>query len=75
MKKYILMGGHIPKFGEYQYVSAHQLQRLYNLNPRECILVDQHNGRDKQKLKGLDMSKFKVLCPRPDGKYEAITKE
>jgi len=67
-KKYVCCGGYVVSNvdGDEHYISAFRLVRLYNLNPRECILID-HN--DPHNFLGQDFTGLTFLYPRRDGNY------
>ena len=73
MKKYCLLSGFV--FGKYDsdkhYISAKKLCELYNLNPRECYLMNNEfdfNG------KGLEDNMI-ILRPRHNGDYKDYLKK
>ena len=67
MKKYLLISGVV--FGKYDndahYISAQRLCRLYDLNPKDCVLVN--NERDLAG-RGLEEGMI-ILRPRHNGDY------
>lgn len=66
-KKYIVYPDYV--FSEHDaqrhYVDFTTLCHLYNVNPNECICVDR-----PEKAMGLDLSKYKILRVREDGRYQ-----
>jgi len=72
-RNYLLLGGWVSSKsdGELHYVSATKLLRLYGLDPRECILVNDFNGSS---LRGVDLTSLIVLGPRFHGDYHRIAR-
>lgn len=67
-KRYLVIGGKVfSKDREIHYVSPRQLADLYGVPLNECLLAES-NGDSK--LMGLDGSRFIILRPRNDGRYE-----
>ncbi len=65
-KKYVVIGGEVRSTtdGEWHWVSAQRLCKLYKINPRECYLVNTEEG-------GYGLSRgLPVLRPRTDGNYK-----
>lgn len=62
-KKYVLVGGHITSKtdGQVHYVSAVTLARLYNLNHKDCIFINEDN---KHRLIGLKEKDYTFLYPK-----------
>lgn len=71
MKKYIVYGGYVISAYDKQrhYINAYTVSRLYKVNPYECIFIET-NREDRDKLRGLNISDYKVLYPRYDGNYK-----
>lgn len=69
--KYILYGGEVrsQNDGDIHFISAQKLMKLYNLNPKDCVLINNDIDR-KTKLAGLNLNGVHmVLHPRYDGNY------
>lgn len=67
MKKYLIIGDWITSQtdGDWHYISAENLIRLYGVDPAECIIYS-----DKKRELGLDPNlDLIVLRPRYDGNY------
>ena len=66
--KYIVHDGYVKaKDGDIHYISHQQVQRLFNVNPLECLYVnrpDWFRGYTPEYIKRL-----KVLAPRQNGDY------
>lgn len=64
--KYLVMPGHLRSMQDDQmhYVGAHQLMRLYNVNPKECLIYGDCRGRSEDFL-----SKLQTLVPMYGGDY------
>jgi hypothetical protein len=66
IKKYAVFSGEVysQHDGDHHFVSADQLVRIFNLDRRECVLVQ--NEDDKR---GRDFSGLIKLFPRYEGDY------
>jgi len=65
MKKYNVYPGYVKSKndGEYHYISANLLMKLYNVNPRLCLVFS--GKKDMYK----NFKKLIPLYPREDGNY------
>lgn len=71
--KYLVIGGTvISKLdGQEHYVNARELCRLYQIDPRECILMEETDSVLKTRAMGL--KRVIILRPRYDGNYTLPT--
>ena len=76
MKKYIVVGGDIMSKtdGDRHYVNARKLCNLYQINPNDCILIEERSYYGLVKYKLLPEG-LPVLRPKYDGKYNLTNKE
>ena len=67
MIKYFVHPGKIMsnRDGDIHYISAKQLIRLYDVDPRECKII-----LKPQDERGYNVHKYKHLRPRMDGNYD-----
>lgn len=67
-RKYICYGDTIvsPTDGNKHHISAHEVARLYGVNPKECVFCD---ARNRDRLRGIISDGLVQLWPRPDGNY------
>ena len=66
-KKYLVYPGWVISKNDCDthYISAKDLINLYNVNPKDCIII-----YNDTKVLGLNTSSFTKLRPRADGKYK-----
>ena len=72
-KKYILIGGVVTSKtdGDEHYISPYKLQKLYNLNPNECIFVKDDNPKNlRVSLLGRNIDNCIILRPKYNGDYK-----
>lgn len=66
-RKYLLHGGHVrSKDGDWHYISASRLIRLYNVSADEC-LIEPHNQELAERSR--QSKDFIHLYPRSSGDY------
>ena len=70
MKRYVLHPGYIKSRsdGDWHYIDAYRLAKLYGVPLHECIVVDANRP---ETFRSRDLSGFKHLYPREDGKYRS----
>lgn len=68
MPKYVAFGGPVtsPVDGDTHFINARTVCRLYKVDPRDCIFID---DTPTQSL-GLDLEQYICLYPDSTGKYE-----
>ncbi|RMD50592.1 hypothetical protein D6827_03745 [Candidatus Parcubacteria bacterium] len=70
-KKYILIGGYvIARDGQRHYVSAARLMRFYGIKKKDIVACIDIDKSGYPKLLGVDLDKYEVLTPKPDGNYQ-----
>jgi len=70
--KNIIRGGYVKSKsdGDIHYITAWKLLKLYKLNPRECLLIDNWDD-ERDKLRGhCSIETMKWYHPRLDGNYD-----
>lgn len=69
MTKYLVVGGYARSQhdGDIHFISPVALCRLYGVDTKECLLI-----WNIDTLLGMDLSKYIILRPRSDGKYETV---
>ena len=71
MIKYYIIPGHIKsKYdGDIHYINENMLMRLYNVNPKECLVLSLDKPYHVKLLEQADTDGIKILKPRYHGDY------
>jgi hypothetical protein len=69
--KYIIHPGNVfsKNDGDYHYISGERLIKLYNLNPKKCLIVRNPRPFSRMPFGMPDDPSYKHLYPRWDGNY------
>lgn len=59
--------------GDWHWISARQLLRLYNFDPAECILIESESAWNRW-LKTHNPTQFKIFSVRYQGDYQTVQK-
>lgn len=72
MKKFMVCPGHIKSKndGDWHYIGAFQLMRLYGVNPKDCVVAERdHPGRSWASVPRANATNLIRLAPRYNGDY------
>ncbi len=70
-KRFLLFGETISSMtdGQLHYISPHRLMQLYQLNPEECVFVEENSYEYISMMRGRRIADFICLRPRYKGDY------
>jgi len=58
-----------------QYIGSHMLMDLYHVNPKECVIITNSDGRELRSLGILNECELIVLKPLYSGKYDEFARK